>query len=79
MQLIEQIELALPKKDESINVAAISTGAGSYDFAQELLQKLQDKGYTKIGVGVMQRAPAPPKGVSLDTSRGKKTIMVNID
>lgn len=78
-QLLDQIEGVLLNKDEQINIMAVSTGAGSADFATELATMMRKRGYNKISVGVGQIAPIPKKGVTLDNMRGDQTLLVNID
>jgi hypothetical protein len=78
-QLLNQIENALPNKDQRINIMAITSGAGSGDFATELNEMMKKRGYAKTSVGVETRAPLPPKGVTLDTSRHQITLHIYVD
>ncbi len=78
-RLIHQLDSALPNKDEPIEIMAISSGAGSADFATELKEAMKKFGYKKITVGVGQRAPIPKKGVTLDTMFKKKSLIINVD
>jgi hypothetical protein len=79
-RLLLRIDSALgSNKDQAISVEAITSGAGSPDFATELGNKMKQRGYTKIILGVGQMSPIPRKGVTLTRLRNQVTLLVNID
>ncbi len=59
---------------------ALTTKAGSHDFAQELQEKMKKRGYTNLNFGIGQMTPVPQFQITVrKDKRNGNSVIVYVD